>query len=1148
MQFKENILLAIDDFLAPIVKASSNKVLFLEFIEEIGWDVDTANHEVIFTNVMNALAAIENTINALKNNGNISDSSFSAIKDLVEAVNNVIKLIKNIKQLTQSLNGSLPVDLSEDIINHLTVVFLETKYPKLFEILKLIGVVRKDSVVYIGDSAANLLKVKGVVNVIDFTKLKNFLSSPKAFLNNEFFSGGIANQTQLNVATDKLFPRLAELLGALNFKTSLIRDADHSDLFDPSENQILRGLMAIETSVPSIDPEQGLTKLGASIGLLHEGENGPGFFITPYGQISFSQVIGEWVILFNSSATIDGIEINKNGIEIFAPSAQSKFNAELLAFKDVVNGPSYIIGSSAGTHLQIGNYIIRGYFNADAQKQDAGIEMELRDAYLKIAGGDGDGFVSKVLPEDGLKIDFNLTVGYSKNNGLYFGGSGGFQTSIPVNKSIGPVLFKTVDIGLGVISGKMKATVGSSFSINIGSFTAELKDVGLKADIDFPSGGGNLGPIDLDMGFKLPKGVGLAFFNDVVKGGGYIEYDEVKGEYGGVVEIKIMDKITAKAVAVLSTKMADGSKGYSLLLIVSAEGFTPVPLGFGFNLIGVGGLLGLNRGYVRDELVKGLYDGGIQDVMFPQIIEKDPKTGENKVNFSRVISNVTRFFPAEKDRFLFGPFGKINWGTGTLITADIGIVFKVPEFAILILGVIKVRVPEETNAYLKLNINFLGEVNVKKKYIAFDAVIYDSRLLTFTLSGTMAFRFLWGDNPQFLLTVGGFHPAYRVPSGLFLPAQQRMAVSIADSDDLKLRLQSYFALTTNSVQFGAALYGYAEAGPCSAEGAVIFDALFMFSPFRMDIALAIYVRIKYDGDTILSANLDMHLTGPDPWRAWGSISFTVFGFIDCSISVDHTFGNGETQKLPPVNVWEKLLPALSKKENWKTTVDFLESQQVTMRKQETSNLLVAPNGKLIFQQGIVPLFTPIEKFGQNPINDYTRFELTDVRAGNSALSTSILRDNFPSGEFFRLSDSAKLDSANSYTNYPNGLEFAGSKLITSPYYNRKEIKYEEIFVDGAQVTRNKFVSGALPASLNNADLQYHLRESTINQNGFSNNKLPIPVSLVSNIQTQSVNIKIVDKATGGSIGSYATATEAGSHLATIVKNDPSLRGKYTISY
>ena len=81
----------------------------------------------------------------------------------------------------------------------------------------------------------------------------------------------------------------------------------------------------------------------------------------------------------------------------------------------------------------------------------------------------------------------------------------------------------------------------------------------------------------------------------VVVGGGYLFFDAQKEEYGGILQLEIAETIAVKAIGLLTTRMPDGSKGFSLVVIIAAEGFPPIQLGFGFTLTGIGGLLGINR-------------------------------------------------------------------------------------------------------------------------------------------------------------------------------------------------------------------------------------------------------------------------------------------------------------------------------------------------------------------------------------------------------------------------------------------------------------------------------------------------------------------------------------------------------------------------
>ena len=60
----------------------------------------------------------------------------------------------------------------------------------------------------------------------------------------------------------------------------------------------------------------------------------------------------------------------------------------------------------------------------------------------------------------------------------------------------------------------------------------------------------------------------------------------------------------------------------------------------------------------------------------------------------------------------------------------------------------------------------------------------------------------WGDDPNFVLSAGGFHPRF-TPPPLPFPEPPRIAVSIFNESLARIRIEGYFAVTSNSVQFGS---------------------------------------------------------------------------------------------------------------------------------------------------------------------------------------------------------------------------------------------------------------------------------------------------------------------------------------------------------
>src|SRR5262249_27917546 len=162
---------------------------------------------------------------------------------------------------------------------------------------------------------------------------------------------------------------------------------------------------------------------------------------------------------------------------------------------------------------------------------------------------------------------------------------------------------------------------------------------GAAIELSFPPGGhGALGPLDIDFKFKPPRGAGLSIDTGVVVGGGFLFFDPDKGEYGGVAELSIVDIVTVKAIGLITTKMPDGSDGFSLLLILPPAS-PPIQLGFGFTLNAVGGLLGLNRAVMLDVLRDGVRTGAVDSIMFPDNVI---------ANAPRIISALKGVFPPQE--------------------------------------------------------------------------------------------------------------------------------------------------------------------------------------------------------------------------------------------------------------------------------------------------------------------------------------------------------------------------------------------------------------------------------------------------------------------------------------------------------------------
>ena len=419
----------------------------------------------------------------------------------------------------------------------------------------------------------------------------------------------------------------------------------------------------------------------------------------------------------------------------------------------IADEKTLLFDSSFGAKLEFSSWALRaGVF---AGVSGFYLETDFKGATLTISAGQGDGFLQSILPAQPMALDFDLTVGFSSKTGLYFGGSLGLEAKLPTHISIGPIALQAITVSLKPTDGKMPLALGADISASLGPVGIIVQNMGAAATLSFPPNrDGNLGPMQVDLNFQPPDGAGLLIEAAGVTGGGFLKYDAPAREYSGVLQLQFSD-LALQAFALISTPAA-GRAGYSLLALIDAD-FPPVQLGWGFTLDGVGGLLALNRAASTDALHAALKANTLTSILFP----KNAIT-----NAPQILSTLDAIFPTAPGRFLFGPMALIGWGTPTLLTAAIAVIVELPEpIRIVLIARLSAKLPSESESLVRLNMDALGILDFSQDSLSLDAALFDSKLLTYTLSGSMALRANWGPSSQreFLLAVGGVHPRFSPP-------------------------------------------------------------------------------------------------------------------------------------------------------------------------------------------------------------------------------------------------------------------------------------------------------------------------------------------------------------------------------------------------
>ena len=157
---------------------------------------------------------------------------------------------------------------------------------------------------------------------------------------------------------------------------------------------------------------------------------------------------------------------------------------------------------------------------------------------------------------------------------------------------------------------------------------------------------------------------------------------------------------------------------------------------------------------------------------------------------------------------------------------DIAIMVELGKrMRVIVLGMISALLPTKENDLVRLHMDALGLLNLGQMSVAIDAVLVDSRLAQkFVLTGEMALRAsMLPGRRNFVMAVGGFNPRFAPPENF--PTLKRITIALASGNNPRLTCEAYFAITSNTIQFGARAQLYAAAFGFSIEGDVGFDVL-----------------------------------------------------------------------------------------------------------------------------------------------------------------------------------------------------------------------------------------------------------------------------------------------------------------------------------
>ena len=419
----------------------------------------------------------------------------------------------------------------------------------------------------------------------------------------------------------------------------------------------------------------------------------------------------------------------------------------------------------AGTRLRVGSASLNVGVSVDAARTPSlTISLALPEAAFQVESGP-----LSVLLGDTLELPAALEIASRPGRGITLNGSTALRVPLPTPGTLGPLDVRRLDATLAAGTGDgltLRLGVDADLRVAVDLPALQITLEGLGTIMPFAFGPDFVGPQPSGAGIALPTGVAVALDAGVLFGGGELSGGD--GAYAGGLALTL----PPMSVAAFGSFVLPGPGHPELSLLIVLGVRFPLPgieIGFGFAVSGVGGIVGLNRRVDRDALTAAVVDGRAAQLLFPA----NPAAA-----LPTVTAVLPAVFPTASGRFVVGPILELSWG-GRLVHLVVAVVVELPDpVRFTVLGKLTVTVPDEVAPLILIQATVLAEIDTTTPSVTVLASLAGSNLVGMPLTGDLFLLTRGGSEPEFVISAGGFHPAFRAPAGV--PALRRLTVRHAD--------------------------------------------------------------------------------------------------------------------------------------------------------------------------------------------------------------------------------------------------------------------------------------------------------------------------------------------------------------------------------
>ncbi len=522
-------------------------------------------------------------------------------------------------------------------------------------------------------------------------------------------------------------------------------------------------------------------------------------------------------------------------------------DASSLAFAPsvTVNGIGLRVSRKSGPLLDVGvtlgSVAVHLFGAVRPGLLSGGVQLQLSDLAVGVSGAKGGNPIGQGLMADAgkgpnkLAPSFSPALAVQKHSGgpvlvSLSAGEGSGPWWLAIQKAFGPIYIEQVGLGVTLEEQQLeRISLLLDGRVSLFGLTAAVDDLQLTyvvasdASVFDPS----RWAVDL---------AGLAIDADlggIVLAGGLRKFgDGDNVEYVGM----LLARFAVYGLSVYGgygSGVVDGERFAAFFVFGAVNG--PIGGPPAFFVTGIGGGFGINRALV---LPKELATFG----EFPFIKALDPAAAPSPDPMAE-LARLRDYFPAARGQFWFA--AGISFTSFALVDGVAVVAISIGDgFEISLLGLARMALPRPQFPLVSIELGLVARFSTREGVLWIQAQLTDNSWIlneSVRLTGGFAFV-MWFTGPnrgQFVLTLGGFHPRFKRAG---YPSVPRLGFHWDVDDDIVVKGESYFALTSEALMAGGELSASADWGSAWAHVTFGANGIIYFDPFWLEVE--VYARVS----------------------------------------------------------------------------------------------------------------------------------------------------------------------------------------------------------------------------------------------------------------------------------------------------------------